>query len=357
MHCLVMFREYICCYIGGVFLKNNFTPKKIILFLLVFLSAFFNSSCSDRNDLSDSKISIVCTAFSQYDFVKEIVGEQKDDFKIKYLFDNGADVHSFESDIGFNVKIDIMESDLFIYNGGESDSWVENVITDKSMNKNCKTISLMECIDSENLINTSHQHEHHEHTHSCEDENCDENNFSLYDEHVWLSIPNAIKICQKIADEISAIDSENAKIYKENSEKYCNKLSALHKYAIDALAKCENPYLVVADRFPFVYMFSNYNIEYDSAFSGCTSETDATYENIIKLCNAVEDHNLKSLLVLEKSNSNISSSIISEVKKELKIYTVNSLQSVSADEIKDGFTYYTAMKNNIDVVLKALQAN
>jgi DNA polymerase-3 subunit epsilon len=99
------------------------------------------------------------------------------------------------------------------------------------------------------------------------------------DEHVWLSLTNAEEICKKIAEKISMVDSENKEIYEANLKSYSEKLLKLHNESSKFFSGQTNPYLIVADRFPFVYLFKEYNISYDSAFSGCTSETDATYEN------------------------------------------------------------------------------
>jgi len=305
----------------------------------------FLSSCFDSEKGKKDKISIVCTAFSQYDFVKEIVGEKSEKFDIKYLFENGADVHSFETDVGFNVKIQILNSDLFIYNGGESDSWAKNILEDKSMNKDCVKVSLISALDEKRLLMSNHD----EHEHSHEDDHKDK-----YDEHVWLSIENAISICYEIKNAIVTLDETNKSYYEENTEKYCSKLNSLHEEAISSFSKFENPFVVVADRYPFVYFFNDYNIRCTAAFSGCTSETEATYENVVKLCKAVEENSLKYILVLEKSNASISSAVVSSSPRKLEILTINSLQSVSREEIEDGISYYSVMKNNIETVKKAL---
>lgn len=323
---------------------------RYISFSIISLLLLFNTSCVNNNIPKD-KISIVCTAFPQYDFVREILGDSNEKFEVTYLFENGADVHSFETDIGFNIKIKIMKSDLFIYNGGESDSWVQNILNDNSMNKNCKIISLLESIECSKLIENFHGEPNHTHDH--ENSEMIHEDLSLYDEHVWLSLPNAIDICQRITLEISSLNPLESEIYNDNLKNYTNKLLSLHEETKNSISQ-KNPYVIVADRFPFVYFFNDYNIPYEAAFSGCSSETDATYENIIKLCNAVNSNNVDSLFVLEKSNTNISSSIVSAVNKDMKIYTLNSLQSVSSEEIEKGLTYYTVMKTNIETILSSL---
>ena len=334
----------------GTDMKKNIFIRICLVFSMISMLCI-NCSCGFDTD-DDKKISIVCTAFPQYDFVKEIVGERQDSFDITYLFDNGADVHSFEGDISFNVKIKILNSDLFIYNGGESDSWVNSILSDESMNKKCIKVSLLESIPKTSLLSLNHDESVHEHDDECEDEHS-----SSVDEHVWLSLINARHICDTIKNQISKLDPDYKNIYDENYNNYLQKLSELHDYCQSEISKFNSPFLVVADRFPFAYLFNDYGIKYEAAFSGCTSETDATYENIIKLCNTVRENNINSILVLEKSTSNVSSSIISTTKKELKIYNLNSLQTVSKTDIEKGLTFYNAMKSNIDIMINSISEN
>ena len=330
--------------------------KNKICLILMLISILLCNSCGNQNP-TDKKINIVCTAFPQYNFVKEIVGELEEKFNIVYLFDNGADVHSFKTDISFNVKIQIINSDMFIYNGGDSDSWVDNILIDSSMNDKCKKISLIDCLDKNSLLELSDDENQHEHSNSCDDTQCAEVHNHSFDEHVWLSLSNAAEICEKIYIGISELDSENRSVYERNYKDYSEKLLKLHDDSKLKISKFQSPFLLVADRFPFIYLFNDYNIKYDAAFLGCTSETSASYENIISLCSSVESKNVNSLLVLEKSTSNIASSLISTVGKDLSIYTLNSLQSVSKSEIDSGLTYYSVMKSNIDTILKSLEEN
>lgn len=351
---ILKFKFEVKCLMQGKSMRKNL--KKNICLILIMVSMLLYNSCSNQNS-TDKKINIVCTAFPQYDFVKEIVGDLEEKFDIVYLFDNGADVHSFKTDISFNDKIQIINSDMFIYNGGDSDSWVDNILTDSSMNDKCKKISLIDCLDKNSLLELLDGESKHEHSNSCVDTQCEEVHDHSFDEHVWLSLSNATEICEKIYIGISELDPENKSVYERNYKNYSEKLLKLHDDSKVKIQEFQSPFLLIADRFPFVYLFNDYNIEYKAAFLGCTSETTATYENIISLCSSVEEKNVNSLLVLEKSTCNIASSIITTVGRDLSIYTLNSLQAVSKSEIDNGLTYYNVMKSNIDTILKSLEEN
>ncbi len=329
----------------GCFMKRF----SIFLVFAILVPTLLLFSCSNSEVSDNQKFSIVCTGFSQYDFTKEILGKNINKFEVVYLFDNGADVHSFENDIGYDSKIKIMSSDIFIYNGGESDDWVSDILNDKSMNKKCVVLSLLDSVDHDSLIEVGSQ----EHLHYNESE--ENHSHNSIDEHVWLSIKNAVNIVNTITEAIVSIDKESEATYRTNAEEYCHKIQSLHEEFQSFVSELEDPFVVIADRFPFAYMFNDFNISYAAAFSGCTSETEAIFENIVSICNEVSNHNITTLITIEKSNSNILNAVISASKKNLDNVTLNSLQSVSAEEIENGLTYFDVMKSNFDSLKKALK--
>ena len=80
-----------------------------------------------------SNKSIVCTTFPEYDWVMNILGEMATSFDVTLLQNNGTDLHSYQPSVKDIAKIS--KADLFVYVGGESDEWVEKVLS-QSVNKN-----------------------------------------------------------------------------------------------------------------------------------------------------------------------------------------------------------------------------
>ena len=155
-------------------------------------------------------------------------------------------------------------------------------------------------------------------------------------------------------EEICKLDKTNSAEYERNANEYKAALERLDMEYKTAISQAKSKSVIFADRFPFSYLFLDYGIEYSAAFPGCSSEVTATYENIIKLCREVENRNLKYIIVLEKSNSNISSSVISASHQKVEVLTVNSLQAISKNEIESGLTYLDVMKQNIEVLKKVV---
>lgn len=69
----------------------------------------------------DSDIKVVTTIFPEYDWVRQIAGEEADQMDITMLLDNGVDLHSYQPTAEDIMKVS--DCDLFVYVGGESDAW------------------------------------------------------------------------------------------------------------------------------------------------------------------------------------------------------------------------------------------
>ena len=291
----------------------------------------------------DDNINVVCTIFPQYDWVRQIVGDKGNTINIKLLSSNGTDLHSFQPTV--SDIISISQADLFVYVGGESDEWVEDVLED-SINPNRRVISLMDV-----LGNSLKQEKIVEGMQECDDDHDD----IEYDEHVWLSLKNAILFCKEITAKLIEIDEKNTDVYSANSKNYIEKLESLDKEYRTAVDIANKKVLLFGDRFPFRYLTDDYGISYYAAFVGCSSETIASFETIKFLAEKVDKLELSSVIALEGSSKKIAETIINNTKnKNQNILTLNSMQSVSSRDIENGTDYLVIMKKNLEVIKTAL---
>jgi hypothetical protein len=342
-------------------------------------SANSESSSSDKGssakiDSDKKKLSVVCTIFPEYDWVKEIIAGKEDKYEVTMLLDKGTDLHSYQPTADDIAKISAC--DLFIYVGGESDGWVDDALKESS-NPNMQVINLMEVMgDSAKeeevkegmQAEEEHDHDHdgeaaeHDHDHDKEanhdhdhdHDNTDEAEIE-YDEHVWLSLRNTKKLVAEIEKAVEKIDAENKQVYEENTSKYLSKLDELDKEYEKAVSEAKRKTVLFGDRFPFRYMVDDYGLDYYAAFVGCSAETEASFNTVVFLANKVDELNLPVVLTIEKSDQKIAKTIIENTKeKNQKIEVMNSLQSVTGDEAKNGTSYYSVMKDNLEVLKKAL---
>lgn len=326
---------------------------------------------------NSNKISIVCTTFPQYDWVKNILGEEAERFYVTLLLDNGVDMHSYQPAVKDIATAG--SSDLFIYVGGESDTWVEDALKE-AKNKDLKAINLMETLDNfvkeeevvegmqEERKSLGHSHEKsskekQERTQKESHENSQEINGQKeaadeepeYDEHIWLSIRNAEIMVKNIEKAIEQLDSDNAKVYQNNAENYIKKLDTLDKQYANTIQNAKYKAILFGDRFPFRYMADDYDLKYYAAFAGCSAETMAGFETVTFLAKKADELRLPVILTIENSDGRIAEAVKSNTtKKNQKILAMNSLQSVTKEQIADGITYLQVMQENLSVLSEAL---
>ncbi|WP_294483593.1 metal ABC transporter substrate-binding protein [uncultured Ruminococcus sp.] len=305
-------------------------------------SVFAQSSAKDNG-----KLNVVCTTFSCYDWTREIMGEHTDDADLTYLLENGTDLHSYQPSAADIAEI--TSCDVFVYVGGESEEWAEDALKNAS-NKDMKVIKLMDTqglnTKEEELKEGMQGEKEEEDEHSEEPE---------YDEHIWLSPKNAKILCENIADAICEADPDNAEDYKSNLNGYSEKLDELDNKFKDAVASAKIKTIVFGDRFPFRYLCDDYGLDYFAAFVGCSAETEASFETIAFLVNKTDELGVNTIFTIENSDGKIAQAIISNSKnKDQKTAVLNSLQSVSANDIENGTTYISMMEDNCETLKAAI---
>ena len=332
--------------------------KKIITLMLVaVLAVCALSGCGTSKsgeDKNDKKIKIVTTIFPEYDWVMQILGDKADKADVTMLLDKGVDLHSYQPSTADIAKIS--EADVFIYVGGESDEWVEDVLKE-AKNKNLKVINLMDVMGDkakEEEVKEGMQEEEEEHAEEAKDGKEEEE--VEYDEHVWLSLKNAKIFTKKIADVLSEVDKDDAKTYQANYESYAKKLDDLDKKYADAVASAKNKTLVFGDRFPFRYLVNDYGLDYYAAFVGCSAESEASFETVTFLAKKIDELGLGNVLTIEGKNHKIAKTVVDNTKnKDQKVLTMDSMQSTTSKDVKDGATYLGIMEKNLDVLKEALK--
>ena len=354
--------------------------KKIISIMIAMLMVLglVSTQCFAEET---KKINVVTTTFPIYDWTRNILGDNIDHYNLEMLLDNGVDLHSYQPSVDDIVKIG--NADLFIYTGGVSDTWAKDAINNAT-NKNIKVINLVETLGdkakAEELVegmedhDDDHDHDDHDHDdedhddhdhddedhddHDHEDEDHDEHehHHEHIDEHVWLSLKNADKLCKAIAEQLCAIDPQNADSIMKNYEEYSKQLEDLDDEYEDAVEKSTNKTILVADRFPFRYLVDDYDLKYYAAFSGCSAESEASFETVAFLAKKLNELKLKNVLTIDGRTNKIAETVIqTSENKDQNILVLDSMQSVSAEAVKNGASYLTIMKDNLEVLKQALQ--
>ena len=313
------------------------------------------AALAGTDDTKDS-VKIVATVFPIYDMAREIIGDTTGDSgdstvsaELTLLLSNGVDLHSYQPTV--DDILTISNCDIFLYVGGESDAWVSDALS-QAMNENMQVISMMDVLkDSvreEELVEGMEAGDE-------DDDGGDGEEDPEYDEHVWLSLRNAGAIVDALAEAFCEADPDGAELYQANAEAFRKELSELDGEYETVVEAGERDTLLFADRFPFRYLADDYGLNYYAAFSGCSAETEASFETIIFLAGKVDELGLPVILTIDGSDQSIAETVRNSTKtKDQEILVLDSMQSITKDDMGSGTTYLSVMEENLGVLKEAL---
>ena len=348
--------------------KLSFCSLACAIFVAALFSLVACNSVSENKKQESHEFSIITTIYPEYAWAKEILGTRTDSVNLTLLIKNGIDLHSYKPTAHDVAKI--ASADMVIYVGGESDEWIKDALT-ASPKQGRVEINLMEAlgdrVKAEEIVegmqgerkderrekreDAKEDHEHAEaHEHHHHDEEVEN------DEHVWLSLKNAEILVKKIAEELSKIDVTHASAYKQNAEAYIAQIQSLDAEYRTAVESAARKTVLFGDRFPFRYLVDDYGIKYYAAFVGCSAESEASFETIAFLAGKMDSESLPSIFIIENGNDKIAKAVLAASKKSqnTQILTINSMQSITEEQIAEGVDYLSLMKSNLYVLKKAL---
>ncbi len=313
-------------------MKNSL--EKIMIAVMLLFAVFCFAACAPKETVQEEKPTVVCSGFAQYDWVCNIIGDEADRWNIVRINKNGTDMHSYQPTA--EDAVTVTRCDLIVYTGGISEEWIEDMINQSGDFKGIK-YSLMSHGDVKFVDDESHENHSHDEA----------------DEHIWLSPKEAMTFCTEITEILSEIDSENSGKYDENCKKYVGELKEIDSRYQETVAEASKNTVIVADRFPFRYLFEDYGLTYFAAFPGCSAETEASFETVAFLAGKLNERDLKALIITEDDNKSIAQTVIdSSQRKDAEILVMDSMQSVDSKDTEK--SYIEIMKANLQTLEKAL---
>lgn len=281
------------------------------------------------------KLQVVAANFPCYDFVRQVGGES---VEVTMLIRPGTEVHSFEpspSDI-----LTIGDADLFVYVGGESDAWADDIL--ESFDDGPQPVRLMEhvhLLEEVHYEGDGHAH-HHDHSELA------------LDEHIWTSPKNALQMLRAVEDALCAADVDGAEIYRVNADAYAAEIEALDAELTRIIAEGKRHDLMFADRFPFLYMAHDYGLHYSAAFTSCATETEPSAKKLVELIEIIREEEIPVVYTIEMSTGAIARTLAEETGAE--VLEMHSVQTVRRSEFDAGETYVSLMKKNLAAIEKGL---
>ncbi len=317
--------------------------KRLFALLLALTLAAGLCGCADRQRVEDGRLQVVCSVFPYYDFARQIGG---DDVDVTLLVAAGKETHSFEP-----TPLDVItlsQADVFLYNGGESEAWVDDILSAAGENI-AVTLPLMPQVSAlaeEWAEGMEGAHDDHDHeTHDSDD--------IEYDEHVWTSPVLAKALCQAICDALCQADPAHREGYQARLTDYLAQLDQLDAAFREVVEAGHRHLLVFGDRFPLLYFCKEYGLDYRAAFHGCASDTEPSLATLKYLIDKVEDEKILVVYTIELSSRKVADAIAETTGA--RVLTFHSCQTVSRAEFDGGATYLSLMERNVEALREGLQ--
>lgn len=308
--------------------------------ILLIVCLFLLFSCSSADEGNDDRLEIMAASFPSYDAARAVAGDLA---SITMLVPPGGGEHSYEPSIEDVIRIS--ESDLFIYNGGESDTWITYILSD--LDSATSTFSLLENAaftlyeDEENIAWKEENHDGHDHSHG-----------RVLDEHVWTSPENEIAIIQALCEEIASLDEDNREVYESNAASYIEDIREVQGTIRDIVENGMRREIIVADRFPLLYFVTEFSLDYYAAYPGCSSESEPSAKTVAFLIDKVREDWIPVVLHMELANTLLSEVVAEETGAAVMEFS--SCHNVSKRVFDRGVTYVDLMRQNAAVLKEAL---
>ena len=363
--------------------------KKILCFVIALTLCLSLTECggSNKTEKKQYKLKVMTTLFPYYDFARAVIGDI-DDIDLQLLVSPGQDDHSFEPTPKDVVAIN--QADLFIYNGGSIENWVDTVI-DSLDNKKQQQMRMMDAIGQERLLGeeeeegvfavSDHDHEHEDsHSHSQDEKATDDYEDSHshtkdetdehsqagstseqeehshadeeLDEHIWTSPANAEILVDSICQKLSQMMPEHKVQFRKNADNYIKQIKQLDTKFKNITSKATHKEVIFADKFPIKYFAKEYGLKYYAAFAGCSGDTEPSAKTVAFLIDKVKKNDVKGIFYLELSSTAMADTICQDTGTVA--YQFNSCHNITNEQFKAGVTYVQLMKENAKILEKAL---
>ncbi|NLC67443.1 MAG: zinc ABC transporter substrate-binding protein [Clostridiaceae bacterium] len=307
----------------------------VILILAACFTGCGNDDRGAENQDETGKVSVCASFYVMYDFAGKIGGDK---VTVTNLLPAGSDPHTWEPsprDI-----VNIQNADVLVYNGAGMERWIDKVlasienddITTVDASMNVKLLEVKLQIPGREPVDEEQGHGH------------------VYDPHVWLD-PSRAKIQMRaITDAFIEADPENKDYYEKNYEHYAKELDKLDDEYREAAARFTKKDVVVSHA-AFGYLCDAYGLN-QVAVSGLDGESEPTGSRMVDVSDFIKENRVGYVFVDKHASAKVMESISKSTGARMEV--LNPVASLSPEEIKAGKDYFMIMRENLEVLKKAL---
>lgn len=314
----------------------------VILGFVLVLTGCSEGSKEESTSTSD-KIQIVTTLFPQYDFARQIVGDKAE---VTLLLPPGMESHSYEPTPADMIKIN--KADLFIYTGESMEPWAHKIIesVDSEQVRVLDVSQGIPLLAPNEEDDHDHEDEDEDHDHEAEVEGHehseDDGHHHAYDPHIWTSPKNAKIMVDNILEVLCEVDPQNADYYKANAEAYQLQLDDLNDEFEAVVSSSKRDTIYHSGRFAMQYLMKQYGINYVSA----PFEAEPSAALVAQMINEIKADNIPAIYYEELITPKIAQMISEETGAQMLL--LHSCHNVSKEDFKNGVTYLSLMKQNVE---------
>ena len=312
--------------------------KRLLLLLWVLLT--LPACAATPPEAPSDRLQVVAAVFPAYDFARAAAAGYAD---VTLLLPPGAESHSYEPTPADILRV--QECDLFIYLGGESDAWVDTILT--AIEPRGETLRMVDCVDLLEEETVEGMQGGHDHDHEEEDHGHLGEVVSM-DEHVWTAPRNAADITRAIGRRLAELDSVHAGDYSAAAASYAAELEDLDREFARFFDGRRDRTIVFGDRFPLLYFAEAYHLDYYAAFPGCGAQTEPSAATVAFLTEKVREEGLPAVWYIEFSNHLVADSIAEAAGVETAQF--HTCHNVSRADLEAGATCLSLMRANLEAL-------
>ncbi len=284
---------------------------------------------------------IVAAVFPAYDFARSAAGELAD---VTLLLPPGAESHSYEPTPADILRV--QRCDLFIYLGGESDAWVDTILS--AIEPRGDVLRMIDCVDLLEEETVEGMQGGHDQDHEHEEDHDHLGEVVGMDEHVWTAPRNAAAVTRTIGERLAALDPAHAREYAASAEAYALELEELDRDFAAFFDTLPDRTIVFGDRFPLLYFAEAYDLDYYAAFPGCGAQTEPSAATVAFLTRKVREEGLPAVWYIEFSNHLMADSIAEAAGVETAQF--HTCHNVSRADLEAGATCLSLMRANLEAL-------
>ncbi len=297
------------------------------------------TACGPELPETSGRLQIVTTVFPAYDFARSAAGELAD---VTLLLPPGVESHSYEPTPADILRV--QRCDLFIYLGGESDAWVDTILS--AVEPSGDVLRMIDCVDLLEEETVEGMQGGHEHDHEGDHDHLGE--VVGMDEHVWTAPLNAAAITRTIGGHLAVLDPAHTTDYTANAETCALEMESLNRDFAAFFTGLPDRTIVFGDRFPLRYFAGAYDLDYYAAFPGCGVQTEPSAATVAFLTEKVREERLPTVWYIEFSNHLVADSIAEAAGVETAQF--HTCHNVSRADMEAGVTYLSLMRDNLETL-------